>query len=213
MTKPSVILADDHRIMAEGLMSILEPDFDVLGIVENGRDLVQQAKQMRPDVIVADISMPQLNGIDALVQINKAEIPTRVIFLTMHPESAYAARALKAGAFGYVLKHAARRELLTAIGEALAGRTYVTPSVADELSKVGGERESAGDAFSKLTPRQLEVLQFVAEGRLAKQIASALNISPRTVEFHKARVMRELGVSSAAELTQIAIRHGLISLE
>ena len=212
MSKQSVILADDHRIVAEGLKTLLEQEFDVLCIVENGRDLVQQAKSLRPDLIVADISMPELNGIDALVQIRDAQVSARVIFLTMHPEAVYAARSLEAGASGYVLKHAARRELLTAMREVLAGRIYVTPSVAEKLDKMD-EGEPAGDAVTKLTSRQREVLQLIAEGRIAKQIASALNISPRTVEFHKGRLMKELGVDSTAELTQIAIRYGLISIK
>ena len=211
--KHSVILADDHRIMAEGLAKLLEPDFEVLEVVENGRELVQQAKRLRPDLIVADISMPELNGIDALIQLKAAKLPSRVIFLTMHPEAVYAVRAFEAGAFGYVLKHDARRELNAAMHAALAGRTYVTPSVAEKLDEPGRPHDPTGDALAKLTPRQREVLQLIAEGRIAKQVAATLNISPRTVEFHKARIMRELGVNSTAELTQLAIRHGLISVE
>ncbi len=214
MNKRRVLLADDHRILAEGLKSMLEQEFDVVAIVEDGRAMVEQAKLLRPDVIVADISMPVLNGIDALAQLTAAKLRSKVIFLTMHSDPHYAARALSAGASGYVLKHSAKTELVTAIGEVLSGGTYVTPEVADKLSEVESRGGTATDeALSRLTPRQREVLQLFAEGLIAKEVAATLNISRRTAEFHKARIMNELGIHSSAELTQFAIKHGIISVE
>jgi DNA-binding NarL/FixJ family response regulator len=214
MTKPRVLLADDHRILAEGLKSMLANEYEVVGIVENGRDLVERAKHLRPDVIVADISMPLLNGIDAVTQLKEAKLRSKVIFLTMHPDVHYVARALEAGASGYVLKHSAKTELVTAIREALAGGTYVTPEVADELNQFDNKRDQPPDEIlSGLTARQREVLQLFAEGRIAKEVAAVLNISRRTAEFHKARIMKELNIHSTAELTQFAIKHGIISVD
>ncbi len=214
MNKRRVLLADDHRILAEGLKSMLEQEFDVVAIVEDGRAMVEQAKLLRPDVIVADISMPVLNGIDALAQLTAAKLRSKVIFLTMHCDPHYAARALQMGASGYVLKHSAKTELITAIGEVLSGGTYITPEVADKLREVESRGGTATDeTLSRLTPRQREVLQLFAEGLIAKEVAATLKISPRTAEFHKARIMNELGIHSSAELTQFAIKHGIISVE
>ena len=209
MKRPRVLIADDHRIVAEGLRSLLEPEFDLIGIVEDGRELLLNAEKLRPDVIVADISMPQLNGIDAVRQIKKTHENIKVVFLTMHPDVTYAASAFEAGASGYVLKHSAPSELVTAIHSALKGKTYVTPLLAGELMQFYKERPEKLNEQGKLTPRQREVLQLLAEGRSAKEIATILNISPRTVEFHKYRMMDELGVTNGAELVQYAIRHGI----
>jgi DNA-binding NarL/FixJ family response regulator len=210
--KPRVLLADDHRIVAEGLRSLLELDFDLVDIVEDGRALVARAKELHPDVIVADITMPLLNGIEAVRQLKKAEVEAKVVFLTMHQDVTYATKAFEAGASGFVLKHSAPSELVTAIHEALAGRTYVTPLIAGDLMQayrdgVAGEEEPAAE----LTPRQREALQLFAEGRSAKEVASMLQISPRTAEFHKASIMKLLGLHTTADLTQYAVRHGIIS--
>lgn len=214
MNKRRVLLADDHRILAEGLKSMLEQEFDVVAIVEDGRTMVEQAMLLRPDMIVADISMPVLNGIDALAQLKAAKLRSKVIFLTMHCDPRYAARALSAGASGYVLKHSAKTELVNAIGEVLAGGTYISPEVADKLGEVESHGGTATvEILSQLTPRQREVLQLFAEGLIAKEVAATLKISRRTAEFHKARIMKELGVHSTAELTQFAIKHGIISVE
>ena len=214
MAKRRILLADDHRILAEGLKSMLEQEFDVVAIVEDGHTMVEQAKLLRPDVIVADISMPVLNGIDALAKLTDAKLRSKVIFLTMHSDPHYAARALAAGASGYLLKHSAKTELVTAIGEVLSGGTYVTPEVADKLSDLESRAGTAtAEKISRLTPRQREVLQLFAEGLIAKEVAATLKISRRTAEFHKARIMNELGIHSTAELTQFAIKHGIISVE
>jgi DNA-binding NarL/FixJ family response regulator len=213
MQRPRVLLADDHRVLSEGLKSLLEPHFEVVGIVADGRELVAAAKTLDPDVVVLDISMPSLNGIDAARLIRSAGARPKLVFLTMHREVTYAARALEAGASGYVMKHSAASELVTAIQEALKGGTYVTPQIASEL--LGLWRRGApvgGEVSGELTPRQQEVLQLVAEGRSAKEIATILGISRRTAEFHKARLMESLGVKSMAELIQYAIRAGIISI-
>jgi DNA-binding NarL/FixJ family response regulator len=212
MKRARVLVADDHRILAEGLRSLLEPDFELVDIVEDGRTLVTLAKKLSPDVIVADITMPLLNGIEAVRQLKKADVPAKVVFLTMHQDVTYAAKAFELGASGFVLKHSAPSELVTAIREVLAGRTYVTPLIAGELLQayrdgVGRRQDPAVD----LTPRQREALQLFAEGRSAKEVAVILRISPRTAEFHKASIMKMLGIRTTAELAQYAVRHGIIA--
>ena len=213
MSKVRVLLADDHKIVAEGLRSLLEPKFDLVAIVEDGRELIDKASQLEPDVILADISMPRLNGIEAVWQLIKAGSKAKVIFLTMHQDALYAKRAFEAGASGFVLKHSAPDELLDAIREVLHGRTYVTPMIAGELMRsyrAGSSHRQ--NTLAKLTPRQREVLQLLAEGKSAKEIAKILHISARTVEFHKYHIMRELGIENSAELIRFAIKHGIISV-
>lgn len=213
MKKPRVLLADDHRILAEGVRGLLEPEFELVGIVSDGRELVVAAREHRPDVIVADISMPSLNGIDAITQIREEGLSCRVVFLTMQRDVSYARRAMEAGASGYVLKHSAHDELVKAIREALRGRTYVTPLIAGELLRSYREEgPQAADAARRLTPRQREVLQLSAEGRSAKEVASLLHISARTAEFHRARLLKVLGLKTTADLVQYAIRNGIISV-
>ena len=208
---PRVLLADDHLLVAEALKSLLTPDFDLVGVVEDGRALVEAAGKLRPDVIVADITMPHLNGIDALIQLRQAGDHVPVVFLTMHRDATFARRALEAGASGFVLKHSASVELITALHAALEGKTYLTPQLAEEVlesTKQGPER--AADPVSALTPRQREVLQLLAEGRPAKQIAASLSISARTVEFHKYQMMEALDIHTNADLIHFAIKHGLV---
>jgi DNA-binding NarL/FixJ family response regulator len=212
MKRARVLLADDHRILAEGLKSLLEPEFELVDIVEDGRTLVTRAKELCPDVIVADITMPLLNGIEAVLQLKQAELPAKIVFLTMHQDVTYAAKAFEIGASGFVLKHSAPSELVTAIREALAGRTYVTPLIAGELMQAyrDGTSQQQNPAVD-LTQRQREALQLFAEGRSAKEVAAILRISPRTAEFHKASIMKMLGIRTTAELAQYAVRHGIIS--
>ena len=212
MKRPRVLLGDDHNIILEGLRRILEPHFEVVGAVGDGRALVAAAEQLHPDVIIADISMPLLNGIEAARQLQQSQERAKIIFLTMHPDATYATEAFRAGASGYVLKSSAAAELVTAIQEALKGRVYVTPLVAkDVLERLMKAPQQPDQQSPPLTPRQREILQLVAEGRSAKEIADILRVSPRTVEFHKYRIMESLDLHTIAELTQYAVRHGIVS--
>jgi DNA-binding NarL/FixJ family response regulator len=213
MNKIRVLLADDHKIVLEGLRSLLEPEFEIVGAVEDGRALLKAAKRLSPDVIVADISMPLLNGIEAVRQIKEENEKVKVVFLTMHPDVTYATRAFEAGASGYVLKHSAPSELVTAVREALKGRTYVTPIIAGELLQTYKEgTHMLDEGRVKLTPRQREVLQLLAEGRSAKEVGNILCISPRTVEFHKYKIMEELNLKTSAGLLQYAIKQGIVTI-
>ena len=211
MSRPRVLLADDHRIVTEGLKGLLEPEFELVGIVGDGRALLAAAAKLRPDVIVADISMPLLNGIDAVRQIRKDNSEIKVVFLTMHADVTYAVSAIEAGASGYVLKHSAPTELVTAIRSALHGKTFITPLIAGEFMQHTKERAGQRDVSTRLTERQREIVQLLAEGKSAKDIAELLCISSRTVEFHKYRIMKDLGLKSAAELVHYAVRHGIIT--
>ncbi len=213
MKLPRVLLADDHRMVAEGLKSLLSDEFELVGVVEDGRALIEAARKLRPDVIVADITMPHLNGIDALVRLQRDDIQVPVVFLTMHVEVAYARRALEGGAAGYVLKHSAPAELITAIRAALDGKTYVSPAVAGEVLRVINQQpEKADDPVASLTPRQREILQLLAEGRSAKEIGDTLTISARTVEFHKYQVMEKLNLHTNAELVHFSLKHGIAEI-
>jgi DNA-binding NarL/FixJ family response regulator len=209
-SKPRVLLADDHRIVAEGLKSLLEGEFELTGIVEDGRAMVKAARELRPDVIVADISMPLLNGIDALLQLKQHDPGVRVVFLTMHRDAAYARRALEGGAAGFVLKHSASAELVLAVRAALQGRTFVSPDLATELMLGAKQGAQRADPAAALTSRQREILQLIATGKSAKEIATVLSLSARTVEDHKYRLMEQLGIENSAELIHFAIKHGLV---
>ena len=213
MKRPRVVLADDHRMVAEGLRSLLEAEFDLLEVVEDGRALVEAAKRLRPDVIIADITMPHLNGLDAVALLKKENPHVKVVFLTMHQEVEYARRALDAGASGFVLKHSAPAELVAAVRAALDGKTYLTPALTGGvLQAMRSDPEAAKDPVASLTARQREVLQLFAEGRSAKEIAETLNISVRTVEFHKYKMMETLGMANSTELTHFAIKHGIVTI-
>lgn len=204
-----ILLADDHKIVLDGLRSLLEPQFELVGTVGDGRALVAAVEDLHPDVIVVDISMPLLNGIEAVRQIKKLDKQVKVVFLTMHPDVIFAIRAFEAGASGYVLKHSASSELLTAIHEAIKGRTYVTPMIAGELVQAyKGGTYRQGEEAQQLTQRQREILQLLVEGKSAKEVANLLNISPRTVEFHKYNMMSKLNLKSVSALIQYAIKHG-----
>jgi DNA-binding NarL/FixJ family response regulator len=208
-----VLLADDHRLVAEGLKSLLSAEFELVGLVEDGRALIEAARKLRPDVIVADITMPNLNGIDALVQLKQDDAGVRVVILTMHTEVAFARRALEAGALGYVLKHSAQNELTGAIRAALEGKTYVSPSLAGGVFRVMNPRsESALDPVASLTLRQREILKRLAEGNSTKEIGGALAISARTVEFHKYQIMQKVDLHTNTELVHFAIKHGIVPI-
>lgn len=206
MKRPRIIAADDHRIVVEGLRGLLEPEFELVSVVADGRELIEEHDKIRPDLIVADVGMPHLNGIQAMRKLREAGSKARFVFLTMHPDPEYAAEALESGASGYVLKHSAPEELVTAVREALAGRTYITPRIAGEVLKA----MRGGASSARLTSRQAEVLQLLAEGRSAKEVAAALDLSPRTVESHKYAIMEVLGVKTSAELVREAVKRGLV---
>lgn len=213
MEKTTVLLADDHRIVLEGLKGLLADEFEVVGTVEDGRTLLEQARKLRPDVIVVDVAMPLLNGIDAVKQIKKSGLDTKVVFLTMHQDAMYAKEALDAGALGFVLKHSAPSELTRAIQEALKGNTYISPALTQEVMQLYRDDVDVKDGyFGSLTLRQREVMQLLAEGKSAKEIAKILHISTRTVEFHKYHMMEQLGIKTSAELVHFAIKHGIVSI-
>ena len=211
--RPRILLADDHRMVAEALKSLLTPEFELLDVVEDGRALIAAASKLRPDVIVADITMPHLNGLDALPQLKKDNPSVKVVFLTMHKDVAYARRALESGGSAFVLKHSAPAELVDAIHAALDGKTYLTPALAgDVLRSMRRDPEETGNPVALLTPRQREILQLLAEGRSAKEIGAALEISTRTVEFHKDQMMESLDLHSNADLVHFAIKHGIVAI-
>ena len=206
--RPKVLLADDHAMVVEGLAALLNERFDLVGTVGDGSALLDAARKLRPDVIIADMAMPVLSGLEALRRLKAVKSAAKVIILTMHADPDLAAEAFRAGASGYVLKLSAGEELVTAIEDVVQGRTYLTPLITrDVISKL---TEPAAKAAVKLSPRQREVLRFIAEGRRMKEIAAILDLSTRTVESHKYEMMRSLGVESTAELVRYAIQIGLI---
>jgi DNA-binding NarL/FixJ family response regulator len=209
MPKPRVLLADDHALLLGAFEKLLAEECDVVGQVSDGRALVSAAESLRPDVVVLDISMPLLNGLEAGRQIKRDLRHVKLVFLTMNEDPDLAAEAFRSGASAYLLKRSAASELITAIREVMQGRSYVTPLVTQGL--VGSllhadERKTAHE----LTPRQREVLQLLAEGRSMKEVASVLNLTPRTVAFHKYRMMEQLGVKSTAELIQYAVKQHIV---
>jgi DNA-binding NarL/FixJ family response regulator len=209
MRKARVLLADDHTIVAEGLKSLLEDQFDLVGTVADGGQLIEAARQLRPDVIVTDLSMPVFSGLEALRRLKAERLESRVIILTMHADARIATEAFRAGASGFILKQAAGEELITAIEDVLKGRTYLTPLLTgDVLANLTAPDTEAG---VELTPRQREVLRLLADGKRMKEIATILGLSTRTVETHKYEMMRALGVGSTAELVRYALKHGLAS--
>jgi DNA-binding NarL/FixJ family response regulator len=208
MPKARVLLADDHALILEGLRRVLEPEFEIAGTASNGRELVTMALQLRPDAVLLDVGMPELNGIEAARQLRRALPAVKILFVTQMEDRAYARAAFQAEASAYLLKQSATAELCTALREALAGRFYVSEALRGLLD--GGFDPARNPAGGELTPRQREVLQLVAEGKTGKEIASSLGISVKTVEFHKSAIMQELGLRSVAELTRYAIQHGIL---
>ncbi|MDC0722793.1 response regulator [Nannocystis bainbridge] len=205
--RPRVLVAEDHTLVREGLVRLLADEVDIVGAVPDGRALVTAAQQCRPDVVLVDVTMPLLNGFDAARQLQRLHPMGRVIFVTVHADPDYVQAAFRAGARGYVVKTAASAELLLAIRTVLAGGTFVSPALTHE-PWVDGPEDRFGD---ELSARQREVLQLVAEGRPAREIGDILGISRKTVEFHKARLMRALGLRTVAELTRYAVERGPLS--
>lgn len=212
MTKPRLLLADDHTMFVEALQKVLEPEFTLVGSVGDGRALLEAAPRLKPDVILLDLSMPLLNGIDAAQQLRRLVPETKLVFLSMHGDPTYVTEAFRAGASGYVLKRASATELVQAIRAALRGQFYVSPLLAKGvLDPLLHQQTAPASAQATLTLRQREVLQLVAEGQSLKEIASILCVSPKTVEFHKTRIAKQLGLRTTADLTKYAVTHGLVS--
>jgi RNA polymerase sigma factor (sigma-70 family) len=211
--RPRVLLADDHLLVAEAIKSLLAPEFDLVGVVGDGRAMVESAATLRPDCVVADITMPLLNGIDALLRMRALGMQIPVVFLTMQRDLSFVRRALAAGGAGFILKHSASAELLSALRAALEGQTYISPQIAQELDDNSAQRSMQMDSpLDSLSPRQREVLQLLAEGMSTKQIGAQLVISPRTVEFHKLQAMESLQLHTSAELIHFALKHGLTEI-
>ena len=208
MGKPRVLLADDHTLILSAFEKLLTPECEIVGQVSDGRALVAAADALRPDVIVLDIAMPHLNGLEAGLQIKRKLPSVKLVFLTMNEETQLAVTAFESGASGYLLKRSAASELLTAIREVVQGRSYVTPLITEAL--MGSLMHQDKRKSSELTSRQREVLQLLAEGRSMKEVASVLNVAPRTVAFHKYQIMNQLNVKSTAELVQYAVKHHIV---
>jgi DNA-binding NarL/FixJ family response regulator len=211
MPRARVLVADDHTLFCSLLKDLLEPEYEVVGTVSNGRDLLKAAASLRPDVALVDISMPALNGLDAGRRLKQENPRIKLIYLTMNNNVEYAREALEAGASAFVLKNSQSAEFLRAIRDALKGVSYIAPEIRQAMSETFVRDPKAVNRPQHLTDRQREVLQMLAEGRSLREIASALQISYRTVRFHKVRIMEELGVSKNAELVKYAMTHGIIS--
>ncbi len=212
MMRRRVLLADDHTLLLEAFENLLEPDYAVVGAVSDGRALLAKAAELKPDVIVLDIAMPLLNGLDAARQLKKTMPAIKLIFLTMNEDPDLTAEAFRIGASGYLLKTSAASELTKAINEALCGRSYVTPLITQGMveSFIGRSDEARG--VPQLTPRQREVLQLLAEGYSMKEAAKILKVTPRTVACHKYRMMEQLNLKNNADLIQFAIREGMVPM-
>ena len=213
-----VLIADDHKIMLAGLRSLLEKQtgFDVVSEAENGRKAVQMAQETRPDVVVMDVSMPDLNGIEATKQIMESVPETRVIALSMHSDKRFVMGMLRAGASGYLLKDCASQELANAIHQVAGGKKYLSPEITGVVIDdflLGGPQEEVATVASQLSAREREVLQLIAEGWSTKQIASHLYVSVKTIETHRRQIMKKLDLHTIAALTKYAIREGLTSIE
>jgi len=205
MERPRVLLADDHVLVLEGLSKLLQDDMVLVGTASSGTEAVEKAAQLQPDVVLMDISMPGLNGFDAAKQMKSCAPRTKVIAVTMHRSTAYLRESLRAGMSGFVLKQSAASELADAVSTVMRDERYVTPLVTQQT-----ERQGLNDGERALTLRQREVLRLIAQGRIAKEIATALNISVRTAEFHRVSIMQRLGLRTTAELTRFALENGIV---
>lgn len=214
MNKPSLVLAEDHTMIAQGIGKLLEQEYEIVSIVPDGRSLLEAVKKNQPDLVVADLSLPLLNGLEATRQIKKLFPSVRVVILTMHTDYRLVKDALAVGASAYVIKESAASELLSALKEVRRDQTYVSPVVAQSIDPenlTAGQDEPQSRPAIPLTQRQREILQLIAEGRSNKEIASILHLAIKTVEFHKTRIMRTLGSKSIPELTKYAIAHRIVT--
>ena len=207
MARPRILMADDHQMLLDAFKVMLEPDFDIVGSVTDGRALLEEYARLHPDVVVIDVAMPLLNGLDAGRQLKAQRRSVKLVFLTMNPDPDLAGEALRLGASGYVLKSSAAQELKQAIQEAMRGRSYITPLITRDV--VGSLIQRA--PRSELTGRQREVLQLLAEGKSMKEVGAILDLTPRTVAFHKYRMMEQLRLKTTAELVKFAVREGVVA--
>jgi DNA-binding NarL/FixJ family response regulator len=210
MTLPRLMLADDHKIVVEAFRKLLEPQYNIVGAVSDGRALLEIAPELNPDLIVVDIGMPLMNGLEAGLRLKKQMPRVKLIFLTMNNDPDLATEAMRSGASGYLLKSSAAEELTRAIQLALKGKRYVTPQIASGMQSSFIRNPRAKWQAKTLTPRQREVVQLLAEGKPMKEVATILNITPRTVAFHKYRIMEALNIGSNAELIEFAIKSGIL---
>jgi DNA-binding NarL/FixJ family response regulator len=208
MSRPRILMADDHLMLLEAFKALLEPDFEVIGMVTDGRTLVEEFSRLHPDVVLLDVAMPLLNGLDAGRQLKAQRRSVKLIYLTMNPDADLASEALRLGASGYVLKSSAAQELKQAIQEALRGRSYITPLITRD---VVGSLIERRPRHHELTARQREVLQLLAEGKSMKEVAAILDLTPRTVAFHKYRMMEQLRLKTSAELVKFAVQSGVVA--
>ena len=208
--RPRILLADDHTMLLDAFRRLLEPRCEIVGTACDGHALVDLAASTRPDVIILDISMPRLNGMDACAQLRRKMPGAKLVFLTMNEDPDFAAEAISLGASGYLLKSSASAELFTAIEQALAGKTYITPLLTKGVPLGVFLRQVKKPGVEKLTERQREVLQLLAEGRAMKEVADLLHVTTRTVAFHKYTIMEHLGLKTSAELVQYALEHGML---
>jgi DNA-binding NarL/FixJ family response regulator len=208
--KARVLLADDHTLVAEAFKRLLEPEFEVVGTVGDGRALLRVAPELKPDVVLVDLNMPLLNGLDASEQLKQLLPRTKIIVLTMNEDAEIAHETMRTWASGYLLKKSAGSELLKAVREVLNGAKYVTPALEDELAELIST-DSRPEAARALTPRQREVLQLLAEGHTMKEAAAILNVATRTVAFHKYRIMHEFGLENNSDLLRLAIKQRLVN--
>lgn len=204
--RPSVLIADDHTIVAEGLVRLLSRRFDVVATVADGTALIEAGERLRPDIIIADLNMPSINGLEAMERLKKRGVASKFVILTMLKEASVAAKAMRAGASAFLLKHSAGNELIDAIDKVLNGGTYIDPAVTRDVLAAFDEKR--GDEVA-LTPRQRDVLRLIVQGRRMKEIAAILDLSARTIETHKYQMMHALGVQSTAELVALAVKKGL----
>jgi len=209
MPKPRILLADDHALVLEGFRRILQERYELVGTAGDGYALLSAAKTVQPEIVIVDVSMPMLNGIDAAVQLKKICPAAKIIIVTMHADAEYVRSAFEAGASAYVLKRSAVDELEQAIRVVLAGHTYITPLITKEL--VDAYLSTPSEQTKNLTLRQREVLRLLAEGRTAKEIANLLHITSRTVEFHKGQIMDHLNLKTTADLIKYALTHGIVN--
>jgi len=213
MKRQRILLADDHTIIVEAFKALLEPDHDVVGTVSDGRALLEAAAKLKPDIAILDVAMPLLNGLDAARQLKKTMPEIKLIFLTMNQDPSLAAEAFRIGASGYLLKTSVGAEFMIAVKEVARGMSYVTPLISEELGEGFRRNPANTPSIPKLTSRQREVLQLLAEGRSMKEAASILKITPRTIAFHKYRLMKKFRLSSNADFMQFAFERGVVTLK